>query len=104
VSARLAITHRALAQIETALDWWLINRPAAPDLFERELGAVLGRIAAHPESGRSYRHRRTRGVRRALMRRTRQHVFYRYDRRAALVVVVAVWGAQRGVPPPLRLR
>lgn len=101
MSARLAITLRAFAQLEAAHDWWLANRPAAPGLFERELGALLPRVVEHPRSGRPYPHPRVRGVRRVLMRRTRYHVFYRYQQRTDTVLILAVWGAQRGGPPPL---
>lgn len=38
---KIRFTPRALAEAKRRKTWWLKNRPAAPELFENELGATL---------------------------------------------------------------
>jgi plasmid stabilization system protein ParE len=101
VTLRVAFTERASAQVDETARWWRQNRSAAPDLFERELGALIAMLANTPEVGRPYDHPRVRGVRRMHLGRSRYHVYYLHDRGAERVVVIAVWSAARGKGPPL---
>jgi hypothetical protein len=59
--------------------WWRRHRPAAPDLFEQEDVDVE--------------------VRRVLLPRTRNHIYYSVT--ATEVVVHTVWGAPQGRGPIL---
>ncbi len=97
---RLRLARRALADAKRKKTWWQRNRPDAADLFEQELNATLERIAAAPAIGQRVEQR---GgdvwVRRWLMPKTRDHVYYAVE--ATEIVVLAVWGAPRGRGPKL---
>ncbi len=92
---RLRLAPRALADAKRKKSWWQRNRPDAADLFELELDAALERIAATPAIGQRVEQR---GgdvwVRRLLMPKTRNHVYYAIE--ATEIVVLTVWGAPRG--------
>lgn len=92
----------AVADIVTIDAWWRENRSAAPDLFFSELQHALALIASPQYVGPRYANRRYPGMRRYLMRSTRYHVYYLP--REKDIVVVAVWGAVRGVTPGFTLR
>lgn len=93
------VAPSAAAQIEEVDAWWRENRPASPDLFEQELSQAFATIAGAPNAGSRYPHAEVQGVRRIHLRTTRNHVYYVAGRDA--VVVVAVWGAIKGVGPDL---
>jgi len=95
----LRFTPRALAEAKRKKSWWLENRPAAPDLFEDELTAVLDASLATPTLGRQYPARFAVKVRRVLMPRTCNHVYFAVN--DSEVVVLSVWGAQRSSGPQL---
>ena len=78
--------------------WWRAHREKAPDLFEQELSMAFRTISAAPHAGKRYPHPDA-AVYRVLMRATRNHVYY--VERDDHVLVVAVWGAVRGVGPDL---
>ena len=94
-------TPEADAQIREIDDWWRTNRSAARDLFLNELSDAFELIAAAPQLGRLYRRSSLRDVRRLLLRKSRYHVYYATV--SAEVRILAVWHAQRGVGPPLRV-
>ena len=73
--------------------WWREHRDRAPDLFEQELAVAFRTIGTAPLAGKRYPHPEVVGVRRVLLRTTRNHVYYvvREDH----VLVVAVWGRPR---------
>jgi plasmid stabilization system protein ParE len=97
---RLRLARRALADAKRKKTWWQRNRPEAADLFEQKLDAALERIAASPVIGQRVEQR---GgdvwVRRCLMPKTRNHVYYAID--GTEIVVLAIWGAPRGRGPKL---
>ena len=101
MTCRVIVAAAAREQIRAVDDWWATNRPAAPSLFQDELDAALLLLADAPDIGPRFLRSRRRGVRRLLLRRSRFHVYYLHDRRRAIVLVVAVWGATRGHGPPL---
>jgi plasmid stabilization system protein ParE len=101
VSLPIQTTPEADAQIIKIDDWWRRNRFAAPDLFLDELTASFDIIRHTPQIGRLYRQSPVPGTRRILLKGTRYHVYY--VPRADEVRVLAVWHAQRGVGPPLRM-
>ncbi len=80
--------------------WWQRNRPAAPGLFDQELAAALDRIEQLPGSGRAYGEGNLGvPVRRLLLPRTLNHVYYAVDGQD--VIVLSVWGATHGSGPKL---
>ena len=96
----LRFTLQARADAERAQTWWRRNRPAAPDAFEQELNATLERIRRNPRLGILYEQGDLEApVRRILMAKTTHHLYYALQ--ADDVVVLAVWGAQRGRRPTL---
>lgn len=102
MSLALRVTPQADSQIQAIDTWWRANRPAASDLFVNELEASFELIQAAPEVGRLYRRGSNKRVRRVLLNATRYHIYY--IRGVADIWILAVWHAQRGVGPPLRIR
>jgi plasmid stabilization system protein ParE len=97
---RLRLTPRALADAKRMKTWWRRHRNKAPDLFERELDEVLERVLATPTLGTEYEGEGTDvRVRRVLMRKTQNHVYYAVT--AEEVVVLTVWGARKQRGPKL---
>jgi plasmid stabilization system protein ParE len=93
----LRLTPRALADAKRMKTWWQRHRPKAPDLFEQELTAALERIASAPNLGSIYEGGGGNAeVRRLLMPKTRNHVYYAVEANA--VVVLTVWGAPKRGP------
>ncbi len=95
------LTPRALADAKRMKTWWRRHRPKAPDLFERELDAALERIVSAPNLGSVYE-QGDRGdveVRRLLLPKTRNHVYYAV--KGDELVVLTVWGAPKGRGPKL---
>jgi plasmid stabilization system protein ParE len=101
VSLPVRATPEADAQISEVDDWWRTNRRSSPDLFLEELTAAFNLIGDAPQLGRLYRQSPVPGTRRVLLKGTRYHVYY--VPRPDELRVLAVWHAQRGVGPPLRL-
>lgn len=95
------ITAEAEAQIREIEIWWRKNRQAAPDLFLNELSESFELLSSAPQIGHLYRASPVRGTRRLLLRGTRYHIYYVLLPNE--VRVLAVWHAQRGVGPPLRI-
>lgn len=95
-------TPRARREAERIARWWIKNREAAPELFEKELWDALEFVKAAPEGGSVYPQRGPYLIRRVLLRRTRHHLYYREDESAELLWVLAVWHASRRRGPVLR--
>ena len=98
MSKPVRTTPVADAPIEALDAWWRENRDKAPVLFEQELALAFRTISAAPGSGRTYPHPSTH-LHRVLLRSTRTHVYY--VERDDHVLVVAVWGAIKGIGPDL---
>ena len=97
---KLRVTLQARADAERVKTWWRRNRPAAPDAFEQELNSTLERIRRNPLIGTLYEQGALEvPVRRVLMARTTHHLYYAIH--ANDLVVLSVWGAQRGHGPAL---
>jgi plasmid stabilization system protein ParE len=96
----LRLTPRALGEAKRIKTWWRRNRPAAPDLFEQEFAAALDRIARAPGLGSLYAEAALEvAVRRVLLPKTLNHVYYTVD--GEDVVVLSVWGALHEGGPKL---
>jgi plasmid stabilization system protein ParE len=97
---RLRLTPRALADAKRMKTWWRRYRSKAEDLFEQELDGALERIVTMPNVGSVYEQEgRDVEVRRLLMPKTRNHVYYAVT--ATEIVVLTVWGAPKGRGPKL---
>jgi plasmid stabilization system protein ParE len=70
-------------------------------LFEDELHRTLRLISRMPEAGVRWPTARNPRLRRFLMMETRHHVYFHVDQLGDSVVILAVWGAQRGRGPSL---
>jgi plasmid stabilization system protein ParE len=81
--------------------WWRENRPDAADLFARELDAACRLIGESPDMGAPWVKRHGTVVRRVLLPKTKNHVYYEIDREDDMAVIIAVWGAPRGKGPKL---
>jgi len=81
--------------------WWVEHRPAAPTLFADELEATLKQVCEMPGAGVAWPTPRRSSLRRILMPRTRNHVYFRVDEQHQIVVVLAVWGAAKQRGPKL---
>ena len=81
--------------------WWAENRPGAPDVFAREFRDTLEQIRTMPGSGIGWPTERRPTLRRILMPRTENHVYFRVDEKAQTIHVLAVWGAPTGTAPKL---
>ena len=98
---RIRVTRRAEVQIRRASEWWVANRPSAPDLLLDELESALSLIVTQPFIGSRSTNSKLSGVRRVLLRRTRYHVYYRVLTETRTAEVLAVWHTSREKDPPL---
>jgi hypothetical protein len=101
---KVRITPEGEAQLAIRRKWWRQNRSKAPDLFDEELAAAIGRIAQAPESFPTFAERKGRTIRRCLMKRTRCQLYIETDTSAGVVWLLAAGGGQRRRPPRIQLR
>jgi plasmid stabilization system protein ParE len=95
------LTAPARRQADRLDRWWRANRPLAVDLFARELDGALRQIGEAPEIGPPYVERQGTVVRRVLLPRTKNHVYYEIDGDEGVVMILAVWGAPKKRGPKL---
>ncbi len=81
--------------------WWRANRPAAPKLFEQELADAKQRLSVQPNLGHVYEIVGDRTMRRLLLPKSEQHLYYSVDETTETVAVITIWGARRGRGPKL---
>ena len=98
---RVDVTPSARRQAAKAKAWWREHRSAAPLLFENELADAIALLVEQPEAGQPLPRPRSPHLRRLLLRRTRYHVFYKYDAADSRILILAVWSAVRGRGPKL---
>ncbi len=98
---KLVFTPDAERQVNEKNSWWREHRPAARDLFARELAEAGALIASTPSAGAVYTSRRGQQFRRVLMPKTKNHLYFEVDEVRELVIVHAIWGAPRGRGPRL---
>lgn len=97
----VVLAPAAQTQARKVAAWWRENRPAARDLFDDEMAAVLDRLAEAPKTAPPYRTIRNRQIRRILMARTSYNVYFEVQEERVLVRILAVWHAARGHGPAL---
>jgi hypothetical protein len=80
------------------------NRPGAEVVFEHELDELTKKLAAiSPRSplGVSDGAARGKPIRRVLLWKSQQHVFYSIEESTGSIVIRSIWGARRGRRPRL---
>jgi hypothetical protein len=87
--------------VKLVATWWRRNRQVAPTLFDDELHAAVETLKLQPMLGPVYRAVDGEVVRRVLLPKTAQHLYYVVDETNGMVVVYTVWGARRGRGPKL---
>ena len=100
-SVKLRIGKRAQRQAERIEDWWVKHRPEAPTLFTDELEEVFRTICERSDPGVSWPTARRPNLRRILMPRTENHVYFQIDDDSQTTYVLSVWGGPRGATPKL---
>jgi plasmid stabilization system protein ParE len=98
---KLRVGKRAQRQADQIEDWWVANRTAAPSLFTDELEYVFEHIQTTPGAGVRWPTAARPTLRRILMPRTGNHIYFRVDETKDVVHVIAVWGAPRERGPKL---
>lgn len=98
---KLRIGKRAQEQAARIGQWWAEHREKAPDLFFDELEATFRFLCHEPNAGVRWPTQRRPTLRRILMPRTQNHVYFMVDTAANVVRVLAIWGAPRGKTPKL---
>ena len=98
---KIFFTPRARRRVAQVDQWWRENRPGLPVLFEHELETATKRILDQPELGQLYDKIGDRVVRRLLLVKTEQHVYYFVDHATDKRIVITIWGARRGRGPKL---
>jgi plasmid stabilization system protein ParE len=97
VTRRIKLETRAAAEIETARNWWLDNRPAVPTAFDEELERAFDAIRSFPHVGQTVDDADDPDQRRLFLPRVRYHLYYRVADDA--IEVRALWHASRGSGP-----
>ena len=98
----VVVVGDAEAQLREVVDWWLVNRPAAPLLPLDEFERCTTLLMHSPGVGARFRRSEVPGVRRLLLAGTKCFVYYLHDAVHDVVYVLAVWGAPRLGTPLLR--
>ena len=97
MSLELRISRRAAREIERIVQWWSLNRPAAPDAVGEDLEAALDVLFDQPETGSLVPEASSVGVRRFHLDRIRYWVYYRV--RMNRLEILSLWHSSRGSGP-----
>ena len=98
---KIRLAGPARRQADRIDRWWRENRPNAADLFAREFDTARRLIAESPDLGAPYVKRHGVLIRRVLLPKTNNHVYYEARKDEDMVMILAVWGAPRGRGPKL---
>ena len=93
----LFISRRAAREIERVVQWWAVNRPAAPGAVRQDLQAALNLLLVQPDVGVHINEASSPDVRRLHLDRIRYWVYYRVRRNC--LEVLSVWHSSRGSGP-----
>jgi plasmid stabilization system protein ParE len=96
---KIVLTARARRRAAVVTRWWRANRPRVPELFDEELGQALRNVAREPDLGRPYETVAGDMVRRVLLPKSEQFLYYSVDAVTETVIVLTLWGARRGRVP-----
>ena len=93
----LFVSRRATRGVERIVQWWAVNRPAAPGAVRRDLQAALNLLLVQPDIGIRVKEASSPDVRRFHLDRIRYWVYYRV--RGNRLEVLSVWHSSRGSGP-----
>lgn len=96
----LIVTSAGKAILDAA-EWWVANRPKAPDAFAVELERAIQILASQPLIGARARNIKLAGVRRLHLPRVHYHLYYRVTSHPEVVEILALWHTSRGTSPEL---
>ena len=99
MALRVKIAARAARQIRQAAEWWVINRPAAPDAIAIDFREAVALLAEQPGIGAKYAGARTPSIRRLYLSRIGYFVYYKAE--GGDLRVLAFWHASREHQPPV---
>ena len=99
---RVKPTAVAARQIRNESYWWRRNRSRAPNLFREELRRAFALIAEYPDAGAVAEDVDLADVRRVVLVDTQHYLYYRVNRAAEQIEVLAVWSTKFGKPPSLQ--
>jgi plasmid stabilization system protein ParE len=92
----LFVSRRAVRGVERIVQWWAVNRPAAPGAVRQDLQAALNLLLVRPDIGVRVS-ASSPDVRRFHLDRIRYWVYYRV--RGNRLEVLSVWHSSRGSGP-----
>jgi plasmid stabilization system protein ParE len=98
---KLRVGKRAQKQAANIEQWWVEHSPASPDLFAGELEQTFHHICSVRIAGVGWPTPLRPTLRRILMPRSQNHVYFVIHERTQTVHVLAIWGAPRGNTPNL---
>lgn len=97
---KIKLTKRAERRIEIVDQYWRGHRSEAPDLLKQELNSARLRLAQDPYAGTAVV-LAGKQLRKLLLPRTEQWLYYAVRPKLQLIVVQTLWGARRGREPKL---
>ncbi len=95
------IVSSAARAIAEAAEWWVANRPKAPDAFAVELERALQLLASQPSIGAQARNVKLAGLRRIHLSRVHYYLYYRMISEPMTIEILALWHTKRGASPDL---
>ncbi len=98
---KVRFSPRARRRVKIVATWWRENRPAAATLFDDELRAVVERLTSLTVLDSEYKTVGEEVIRRTLLPKSGQHVYYSVDEEDGVIIIHTVWGARRGRAPKL---
>ncbi len=93
------LSARAFSEAEAKKRWWRKNRQYSPDLFDDELSETIEAIRRDPNIGEIHASKHPAVVRKRLMPRTHNHVYFAVDEEG--ILILSIWGAPRRRGPKL---
>ena len=93
----LFVSRRAAREVERIVQWWTLNRPAAPGAVRQDLQAALNLLLVQPDVGARVKEASSPDIRRFHLDRVRYWVYYRVRRNR--LEVLSLWHSSRGSGP-----
>jgi plasmid stabilization system protein ParE len=98
---KFVFTPEAEEQAEACDSWWRENRPSTRELFAEELADAKTLLMNTPNIGALYATLDGLPVRRVLMRKTGNQLYYVFDAEEDCIIVHSVWGGPKEHGPKL---
>jgi plasmid stabilization system protein ParE len=99
LSYTFRVSRRAASQIRDAAEWWMRERPKAPEAFSDDLESAFALVRELPNAGEPVRHQKITGLRRILLGRVQFHLYYRVESGSSVVEVLTLWHTSRENDP-----